>query len=200
MNEEFPRPGAPEPNLHTPPAGDPIPAVPPVPPVAPPPPLPQVPIAPPRGYVAPAYPPVQSPYPPRQYTPAQPYGQQPPYTPPQGYAPPYYTAPPQYPYPPQPVRRTNGLAVASMVLGIVSIVFFYALFFSVIMGGMALIFGICSRKGDDKMSGMAVAGIVCGSIGLVLGLLMIIAMAKGVTDIALSFEEGNALSCFPFIH
>lgn len=120
-----------------------------------PPPPPPVPTAPPRPGSAPVYMPGG-------------YGQ-----PVRGYTPPYPYAPPN------PAKKTNGQAIASMVTGIVSILFFYALFFSAAAGALAVIFGICSRRGDDKLSGPAVAGIVCGTVGLILGILMIISLGSG---------------------
>ena len=120
-----------------------------------------------------SYPPVPSGYPPRAYPPQG-------YQPPGGYpAGPYYPAP-QYPYyyPPQPVKKSSGLAVASLVLGILSILMAATLLIPLICGPLAILFGILSRKGDDKLSGLATAGIICGVVGLVLGLLFLIAIAR----------------------
>jgi hypothetical protein len=81
----------------------------------------------------------------------------PPTTQPPAY-PPYYYAPP---------RRTNGLAIASMVLGIVWIYWIGSI--------LALIFGYVARKQirerHDSGDGMAVAGIALGWTGV--GILLI---------------------------
>jgi hypothetical protein len=85
-----------------------------------------------------------------QYQYAQPpYGQPAPYGPPPGYP---YAAP----------RSTNGLAIASLVLGILWLYWIGSV--------LALVFGYMARKqirerGDDG-AGLATAGIVLGWIGV----------------------------------
>lgn len=90
--------------------------------------------------------------------------------------------PPQYhPYPPQPMR-TNGLAIASMVLGILWIYWLGSI--------LALVFGyvakrqIAESQGTQSGSGMATAGIVLGWIGVgvfALMMLLFIAMSASTT-------------------
>ncbi|HEY3702183.1 MAG TPA: DUF4190 domain-containing protein [Acidimicrobiales bacterium] len=73
---------------------------------------------------------------------------------------------------------TNGLAVASLVLGIIGIPGVFALFniFSI----LALIFGLVSRSqiqksgGTQGGAGMAMAGIVLGTIGIALDVIWVI--------------------------
>lgn len=62
-----------------------------------------------------------------------------------------------------------GLAIAGMVLGILSFLCFPA-----ITGVLAIIFGAVA-KSKGCTSGMATAGIVCGIIGIALWLLMLLA-------------------------
>lgn len=64
----------------------------------------------------------------------------------------------------------KGLAIASLVLGIVAILISVIPFFGIIPGILAIIFGIIGLKQSKKMS---VAGIVTGSIGLLIGILSI---------------------------
>ncbi len=72
----------------------------------------------------------------------------------------------QQPYKqPEPAQ---GMAITSMVLGILS--FF---FLPLIMGIVAICLG-CSAKKKGNRSGMATAGIVCGSIALAFVVLIII--------------------------
>lgn len=138
----------------------------------------------------------------------EPHGQQPPPAPPgQGHAPqgppaygqPAYGQPPQgppaygqpaygqpahgYGYPPQP--RTNGKAMAAMIVGIASIL---ACYVGVFVGPVAIILAVLGKKdikrsnGAETGEGMATAGLVTGIIGtvvwLALDVLMIIAVAN----------------------
>ena len=82
-------------------------------------------------------------------------------------------APAQPTYTAAPAANTampgKGLAIASMILGIISLLCFPA-----ITGTLGIIFGgIAKSKGCT--SGMATAGIVCGVIGVALWLLMLVA-------------------------
>ncbi|WP_329123576.1 DUF4190 domain-containing protein [Streptomyces sp. NBC_01465] len=67
----------------------------------------------------------------------------------------------------------NGFGIAGMVLGIISVVIFCAWGIGIILGILALIFGILGRKranrGEANNGGMALAGIILGSIGIVIG-------------------------------
>lgn len=89
----------------------------------------------------------------------QPYG----YQPNSGYQQPYGYQPPMKQ--PEPAQ---GLATASMVLGILSF-----LIMPLILGIVAICLG-CSAKSKGNRSGMATAGIVCGSIALALIVLVFI--------------------------
>ncbi|MGH3928704.1 MAG: DUF4190 domain-containing protein [Pseudonocardiaceae bacterium] len=77
---------------------------------------------------------------------------------------------PGYPYP-HPYRPTNGLAVASLVLGIIWIYWIGSI--------LALIFGYVARsqirERGDGGAGLATAGIVLGwiGIGILLAILII---------------------------
>ncbi|MEU8888925.1 DUF4190 domain-containing protein [Streptomyces sp. NPDC048442] len=68
----------------------------------------------------------------------------------------------------------NGFGVAAMVLGILSICLFcvYGVM-GIVLGAMGLIFGILGRKkaerGEANNAGMALAGIITGSIGMAIG-------------------------------
>ena len=90
----------------------------------------------------------------------------PPYGQPTSYpAPPHhpdYGPPPGYGYYAPASRRTNGLAIASMVLGILWIYWIGSI--------LALVFGYVAKKQISERgeagSGMATAGIVLGWIGV----------------------------------
>ncbi|WP_152402741.1 DUF4190 domain-containing protein [Paenibacillus cellulositrophicus] len=71
--------------------------------------------------------------------------------------------------------KTNGKAIASMVLGILSVMILYIGF---ILGILAIIFAALSfkelKRGYEQGKGMAIAGLVCGIIGVLLwGLILL---------------------------
>jgi len=71
----------------------------------------------------------------------------------------------------QPVSQPGkGLAIAAMILGIISFFCFPA-----ITGALGIIFGAVA-KSKGYRGGMATAGIVCGVIGIVLWLIMLFAL------------------------
>lgn len=69
---------------------------------------------------------------------------------------------------PAPAQNGKGLAIASMVLGIVSLIMF-----ALIAGTLAVVFGAMAKK-KGYTGGMATAGLVLGVIGLATWLLMMI--------------------------
>ncbi|MFE0675174.1 DUF4190 domain-containing protein [Streptomyces sp. NPDC058867] len=101
-----------------------------------------------------------------------------------GYPGPYgaaggYGAPGGYGYPwggMQPMP-SNGLGTASLVLGIISAAGFCLWPLAIVLGVLALIFGLVGRakvrRGEATNAGQALAGAICGVAGLVLGLCMI---------------------------
>lgn len=139
---------------------------------------PQDPFAPPPGPPPGAAP---SPAPPPGSPPPLPPPQQPAWgVPPPGYAapPPGYGPPPGYsPYGP-PQRRTNGLAIASMVCGIVGC--FYG-----IPAIVAIVLGFVARnqikQNPQEGAGMALAGIILGFVWIALGIAFIVLVVLGST-------------------
>jgi hypothetical protein len=92
------------------------------------------------------------------------YGVSPPYGP-GGYAPAY-----QYPYALAPSPPTNGMAIASMVLGILWLYWIGSI--------LALVFGYVAlsqiKQRGEGGRGMAIAGVVLGWIGIGIGIIAII--------------------------
>lgn len=74
----------------------------------------------------------------------------------------------QYPQTPQASPNpSNGKAVASLVLGIISLIFIFLGIYAIlgiVLGIIGLILGISAKK--EAPSGMATAGIVISIIGL----------------------------------
>ncbi|MEU3188003.1 DUF4190 domain-containing protein [Streptomyces sp. NPDC006923] len=67
---------------------------------------------------------------------------------------------------------SNGMGIAAMVLGIIAVAVFCLWGLGVILGVLALIFGIIgrrrARRGQATNGGMALAGIILGAIGAVI--------------------------------
>lgn len=93
---------------------------------------------------------------------------------------------------------TSGLAIASMVLGIVSVVFgccwcTYGVI-SIPSGIAACIMGFIAlnqiNSGAASGKGMAIAGLVCGGIGVVLAILFfVLVMVGAVTGSLQDFQN-----------
>lgn len=93
----------------------------------------------------------------------------------------------------EPKKEKKGFCIASLVLGIVALVFFCLWYISIPCGILAIIFGILGIKTVNK--GMALAGLITGSIGLFISTLIVIALfmfgfAMGISD-ALNDTTGN---------
>ena len=79
--------------------------------------------------------------------------------------------------------RTDGMAIAALVLGIIGVpgAFFYGVP-GILFGGLALAFGLVARGRIRRSGGMvggaglATAGWILGICGLVIGILVIVAV------------------------
>ena len=105
----------------------------------------------------------------------------PPMPPPPAYA---YAPPPGFPPPAYPVKaKANGLALASMILGIVGITVGLCLIFFPVMPILAVVFGHLglsqTRTTGAPGRGYAIAGLVTGYIGIALAILWLIALIIG---------------------
>lgn len=119
------------------------------------------------------------PPPPAAYAPPPPA----PAYPPPGYGPPGYPAP-GYATPGYPVRaKANGLALTSMILGIIGITVGLCLIFFPVMPILAVVFGHIGltqiRKTGAPGRGYAIAGLVTGYIGIALAVLWLIGTIIG---------------------
>ncbi|MEU5149389.1 DUF4190 domain-containing protein [Streptomyces yangpuensis] len=83
-------------------------------------------------------------------------------------------------YPPYGRRPSNGFGVTSLVLGILAVVGCITSFIAVALGIGAVVFGALGKgkanRGEADNGGVALAGIILGATGIVLGLLMLVAM------------------------
>lgn len=74
----------------------------------------------------------------------------------------------------------HGMAIASMVLGIISVVFCWVFYFGIPCSIVGLVLGVIGKKKNSEAgatSGMATAGIVCSIIALAINILLITACA-----------------------
>ncbi|MBR1383972.1 MAG: DUF4190 domain-containing protein [Ruminococcus sp.] len=67
-------------------------------------------------------------------------------------------------------RYSSGMAVASLITGLLSILMCCTGFLSIIFGALGIIFAALSRGRDRRFLGTAVAGLITGLCGLVLGI------------------------------
>lgn len=86
----------------------------------------------------------------------------------------------------EPKKNRKGFCITSMVLGIIALVFFCVWYISIPCAILAIIFGILGIKSTGK--GMAIAGLVTGSIGLIVSIAIIVfivifGMAVGISDV-----------------
>ncbi|KXO93868.1 DUF4190 domain-containing protein [Tsukamurella pseudospumae] len=93
---------------------------------------------------------------------------------------------PGYPAPGygQPTAGTNGLAIAAMVCGIVSIAMFCAWGIGIVPGIAAVVMGIIAmnkiKVTGQQGHGMALAGIITGGIGILVCLAILILIIIGI--------------------
>lgn len=117
----------------------------------------------------------------------------PPPPPPPGWGPPSYAAPPG--------RGIDGMAIAALVLGIASLMFF----FLVVPAILAIVFGAVSRRNiktnpNKTGGGMATAGLVLGIISLVLTAIVFTVAAfdsdDGFDDDGLRYSRVQPGDCY----
>lgn len=88
---------------------------------------------------------------------------------------PYQAQPQQYNAQPMPQQNKNdGKAIASLVLGICSIVFFCCFGIGIATGIPGLILGILSRKNKPENNTMATVGVILSIIGVALSVAYLI--------------------------
>lgn len=74
---------------------------------------------------------------------------------------------------------SKGMAIASMVFGILSIVACCYWYFGLIAGIAGIVLGILHNRKNGSC-GMSIAGIVCGIIGIVLTIVFLVLAAIGL--------------------
>lgn len=72
-------------------------------------------------------------------------------------------------------KQSNVFAIISMIAGIVSILCCCFGAVGIVIAVAAVVLGIISIKKEEPKKGMAIAGIVCGGVGLILAVVIIAA-------------------------
>lgn len=72
-------------------------------------------------------------------------------------------------------RKTYSWSLAAMICGIISVICCTG-YVGIVLGALAIIFAIVSRKNLGYFDSMAIAGLVLGIIGFILGVAVIIAI------------------------
>ena len=98
----------------------------------------------------------------------------------------------------QPMDSTaKGMSIASLILGIVSIVCCCAYYIGITFSIVGLILGILAKKRITGKSSLALAGIITSSIGLAVSviwlIIMIVAIVAGNTA-GIDFNDPQAVS------
>lgn len=78
-----------------------------------------------------------------------------------------YSAPVQDTYQVVENKKTNPVAVVSLICGIVGILSCCCCGVGFIFGIMAIVLAIIVKVQDGKMSGVAVAGLICGIVSII---------------------------------
>jgi len=82
-------------------------------------------------------------------------------------------------------NKTNKLAIASLVLGIISIVFVPTIVVSIVCGILAIVFGVKGKNNvndtDQSNKGLGIGGIITGAVGIFGSVLMSLVIICGLT-------------------
>lgn len=91
----------------------------------------------------------------------------------------------QQPVPPQEPKKTDTLAIVSLILGIISIVACCYIYVAIPLGIGGIVCSVISKK--KQKSGLATAGMICSIIGIVITILAIVFSAA----ILIAFESAG---------
>ena len=112
---------------------------------------------------------------PQAYAQPQPYGQ------PQGYA-----APAPYGYAVAPQAPSNGIGTAGFVCGLVGLVLCWVPWFGAILGLVGVVLsavGISQGKKKGAPTGLAIGGLVCGILAVLVWVVLVIAVFSVASSI-----------------
>jgi hypothetical protein len=121
---------------------------------------------------------------PQQPQPLAPQAYQPPA--PQGYAAP---APQPYGYPVVPQAPGNGLGVAGFVCGLIGLILCWVPWFGFLLGLVGVVLsgiGIAQGKKKGAPTGLAIAGLVCGILAVLVWIVLVIFVISAVSSLPTS--------------
>ncbi|MEU7582886.1 DUF4190 domain-containing protein [Streptomyces sp. NPDC041068] len=100
---------------------------------------------------------------------------------------------PGYGWPAMPMAPANGMGVAGLVLGIIAAAGFCLWPLAIVLGILGVVFGAVgrgkARRGEATNGGQALAGIICGAVGIALGvgvLVLLLVVPDEETDVGTS--------------
>lgn len=94
-------------------------------------------------------------------------------------------------------KQSNVFAIISMIAGIISLVCCCLGMVSIIIAIAAVVLGIISIKKEEPKKGMAIAGIICGGVGLIISVVLVAAgtaiaeaiMANAPADVQQQYQQ-----------
>jgi hypothetical protein len=99
-----------------------------------------------------------------------------------------------------PQGGSKGKAIGSMVTGICSIIPGCCwIWLGLPLAIVALVLGFLSRKNDEDGKGMAIAGIVCGIVGLVvviINIILLVVLKDSAESLAAWLQEQSKAALF----
>jgi hypothetical protein len=99
------------------------------------------------------------------------------------------------PTPPPPPEGSKTKAIISMILGILSLLLCCCWYISVPLAIASLVLGILAIKNNEPGRGMAIAGIVTSSVGIVL-LILLFGLGMAIGDFDPDYLEQYLLDLF----
>ncbi|MEU0432192.1 DUF4190 domain-containing protein [Streptomyces sp. NPDC006290] len=106
-----------------------------------------------------------------------------------------YPGPPGYGWPVMQRMPSNGIGTAALVLGIIASILFFVWPLSIVLGVLAVIFGLVgrakARRGEATNSGQALAGVICGAVGIVLAVALLVLLGIVFPDDGAGGDSGG---------
>lgn len=116
---------------------------------------------------------------------------------------PMYNGVPQgdvQPMPAQPAKKeTNGLSIASLVTGILSVTCCCGSILGIILSIVAIVLGAISKKQQKENNTMALVGIILGAVGIVIAIVCLV-LGFGAGIIAGITESVNSASSYSYYY